>query len=256
MAPLIFDVVSYRNQLEACKKTFGIVPHPAFERLEAPSGQPMSTPWIVCAVGRPAQQAEPANNFSLTSPTEPTVTHRAAPFPSFDFEPPLPAIPDARTTWRDLDFAKDDAEEIRRYEEKARLRTMPRVEIKNVWTDYDVARDGMAGMLIHTQFASANLQNEGLQVIASFYYEKTQKPVESAAHEFSTTNATLCVSNNFTPPYRHALYEDFQLFLPVNAFGVHTSGVWKLTFEVVIRQTEPNWTVLARSPWQYCDFTL
>lgn len=91
MAPLIFDVVSYRNQLEACKRTFGIVPHPAFERLEAPSGQPMTTPWIVCAVGRPAEQAKPANDVSI-APQPDLLTPQRAPV-SYDSIALGPAAP-------------------------------------------------------------------------------------------------------------------------------------------------------------------
>lgn len=91
MAPMIFDFVSYRNQLEACKKTFGIVPHPAFERLEAPSGQPMTTPWIVCAVGRPAKQTEPADHFSI-APHPDLLTPQRAPV-SYDRVALGPAAP-------------------------------------------------------------------------------------------------------------------------------------------------------------------
>jgi hypothetical protein len=251
-----FDFVSYKNQLEACRKTFGLVPHPAFERLEAPSGQPMTTPWIVCAVGRPGEKAKPANYYSLATSAETTTPCRVSPFPSFDVEPPLPSIPDARGIWRDFEFTETDAEEIRRCEDEARRRTLPRAEIKSVWTEYDVRLDGHDGIMIHAQFRTANLENEELSAIASFYFDGTERPVESAWEAFSTSDGTLCVSYFFRPRYRNTLFRDLQMFLPLDAFRLQGNGLWRLKFEVVIRRSEPTWAVLAQSPWQHFEITL
>jgi len=246
----IFDFVSYKNQLEACKQTWGLVPHPAFERLEAPSGLPMTTPWSVCAVGRKAEP-EPAKSFYSLASTETPVSPRArVSFPEFDTQPPT------RSIARAVDTIETDREERRRAEEEARCRAEPRVEISDIWTDHSVECDGRDGMLIHTAFTSANLQDRNLQAIAFFYYDGTQKPVASALKEFSTSEGGLCVAEDFSPRYQRAKFSGFWLFLPLDAFRIKSKGTWRLKFEVVIRRAEPTWAVLTRSPWQYFDYSV
>jgi len=247
---LNFDFVSYKNQLEACRKTWGLVPHPTFERLQAPSGLPMTTPWSVCAVGRKAEP-EAARNFNSLARTEtPVLAPARVHFPEFDTQQPT------RSISRAIDTIETDREEHRRAEEEARRQTLPRAEIKSVWTNYDARRGGRDGMLIHTQFTTANLETEELSAIASVYYDGTQRPVESAEEAFCATDGTLCVSDFLRPRYRNGLYQDFRLFLPLDAFRIHGSGLWKLKFEVVIRRVEPTWAVLTRSPWQNFEFRL
>jgi len=56
---MIFDFVSYQNQLEAHRQTRGAVPHPAFQLYKSPIGLPMTTPWTVCAIGQPANGNTP-----------------------------------------------------------------------------------------------------------------------------------------------------------------------------------------------------
>src|SRR5580698_6233605 len=101
---MILDFESYRNQLKACRMTGGFVPHPAFQLLQAPSGLPMTTPWIVCAVGQPVQPSKPALDIRFPDdPPAPTLR----PFlndASFEIAPVTRSIPDASVMWRDLHF--------------------------------------------------------------------------------------------------------------------------------------------------------
>jgi hypothetical protein len=67
---MIFDPVSYKNQLEACRMTRGLVPHPAFQLLKSPTGLPMTTPWTVCAVGRSPVPTPTKGLFDFRAPAK------------------------------------------------------------------------------------------------------------------------------------------------------------------------------------------
>lgn len=54
------DFVTYQNQLEACRLTHGLVPHPAFQPMTSSNGMPLTSPWQVCALGQTAEKTKPA----------------------------------------------------------------------------------------------------------------------------------------------------------------------------------------------------
>jgi hypothetical protein len=251
----MFDFVSYRNQLKASRMTGGIVPHPAVRLLQSPLGFSMTTPWSVCAVGQPAEPAMPAFDFCSAAESHVPASSPAFPPLSFGIPPAAPSFPVAPPRQHDLGLTDYDREEIRRYEERMRRPPEPWVEIENVWTEYNARCDGREGMLIHTEFSSANLWGEGLQAIAFFYYDDTvPAPVESQTAGFRTQDGDLCVSARFSPSFQRSVYRDFQLFLPLETLHFRNCGVWNFKYVVVVRSTEPYWTEFARSPWQRFEF--
>jgi len=254
----MFDFVSYRNQLKGSRMTGGIVPHPAVRLLQSPLGFPMTTPWSVCAVGRPVGRANVLLAFSSPAEFHVPAISPALPPLSFGVPPAAPPFPKVTETWRNsLGSTEYDPEEIRRYEERVRRPPEPSVEIEDVWTEHEARRDGRDGMVIHAQFSSANLWGESLQAIALFHYDDTVRaPVESQAAGFCTKDGDLCVSRRFSPSYQRSVYRDFQLFLPLETLHFRNCGVWNFKYEVVIRSTEPYWTQFARSPWQHFEFRL
>ncbi len=198
----------------------------------------------------------PAFDFSTPAEFHVPALSPALPPLSFGVPPVAPSFPAAPAIRQhDLGFTDYDREEIRRYEERLRRPPDPWVEIENVWTEYDAWRDGRDGMLIHTQFNSANLWGESLQAIAFFYYDDTvPAPVESRAAGFHTKNGGLCVSRRFSPSFQRSVYRDFQLFLPLDTLHFRNCGGWNFKYVVVVRSTEPRWTELARSSWQHFEF--
>ena len=252
---MMFDFVSYRNQLKASRMGGGIVPHPSVRLLQSPLGFPMTTPWSVCAVGKPAEPAMPAVNFHSAAESHVPALSPAFPPLSFGVPPATPSAPAApQIRQHDLGFTDYDRGDLRRYEERVRRRLEPYVEIQDAWTEHNARRDGREGMLVHASFRTGNLWGAGLQAIACFYYnDAAQGPVESPGPDFSTGDGALCVYDYFSPPFGRSVYRDFQLFLPLDTLHFRDCGLWNFKYQVVIRSTEPYWTQFARSPWQYFE---
>jgi hypothetical protein len=234
---MIFDFVSYRNQLEACRMTGGLVPHPAFQLLKSPSGLPMTTPWSVCAVGQPVQPPKPVFEFRFPAVSPAPASGPVLSCPSVYVPPPVTrALPDESEPWSDLQFC-------------------PRAAFRNVWTDYNVCRNGEDGMEIHAAFEIDNSQNREFRAIAFFHADDGYgDPVPTNAEGFQTTTGGLCVSEYFKPPYQFTVYRDFRLFLPYRTMPFGNGFVWRLKFYIVLREENRSETELAKSNWQ--RFTL
>jgi len=234
---LNFDFVSYKNQLEACRMTGGLVPHPAFQLLQSPSGLPMTTPWSVCAVGQPVQPSKPQLDFRLPSASPAPASGPVLSCPSVYVPPVTRSLPDASETWSDLQFC-------------------PRAAFWNVWTDYDACRNGEDGMEIHAAFEIDNSQNRKLQAIAFFHADDGYgDPVPTNAEGFQTTAGGLCVWKYFAPPYQFTDFGDFRLFLPYRTIAFENCGVRGLKFYIALREKAPATSVLTRSDWQRFKLT-
>lgn len=232
---MIFDFVSYRNQLEACRMTGGLVPHPAFQLLKSPSGLPMTTPWSVCAVGEPVQPSKPQLDLRLPAASPVPASGPVLSCPSAYVPPVTRSLPDESETWSDLQFCQRGA-------------------FCQVWTDYNVWRNGEHGMKIHAAFEIDNSQNREFRAIAFFYADDGYgDPVPTSAAGFQTTLGGLCTWEYFTPPYRFTEYRDFWLFLPYRTISSGHGVAWRLKFYLVLRE-EDRPGVLTKSDWQ--RFTL
>jgi hypothetical protein len=230
---MIFDFVSYKNQLEACRMTGGLVPHPAFQLLKSPSGLPMTTPWSVCAVGQPVQPPKPAIEFRLPAVAPILASGPVLSSPPVYVPPVTRSIREARETWSDLQLC-------------------PRAAFQNVWTDHNVCRNGEWGMVIHAAFEIDNSQNHELQAIAFFHADDGYgDPVPTRAEGFQTTMCGLCVWKHFTPCYQFTEYGDFRLFLPYRTICSGQGVEWRLKFRIVLREKDRSETVLAKSGWQW-----
>jgi hypothetical protein len=234
---VIFDFVSYRNQLEACRMTGGLVPHPAFQLLKSPSGLPMITPWIVCAVGQPVQPPKPAVEFRIPAAPPPPVSGPVLSCPPIYVPPVKRSLHDAGETWSDPQFG-------------------PGASFQSVWTDHNVRQNGEYGMEIHAAFEIDNSQNREFQAIAFFYADDWYgDPVPTSAEGFQTTTGGLCVWENFTPPYQFTEYRDFRLFLPYRTICSGDGVAWCLKFHVVLREEGRAQMELAKSDWQRFTIT-
>jgi hypothetical protein len=234
---MIFDFVSYKSQLEACRMTGGLVPHPAFHLLKSPSGLPMTTPWSVCAVGEPVQPPKPAVEFRPPAALPITASVPVLSCPSVYVPPVTRWLPAASETWNDLQFGS-------------------RAAFQNVWTDHNVRRNGDYGMEIHTAFEIDNSQDREFQAIAFFHADDGYgDPVPTNAEGFQTTMGDLCAWKYFTPPFQFTEYSDFRLFLPYRTICPGHGVEWRLKFYVVLRQGERLGRVLAKSGWRRFTFT-
>ncbi len=233
---MIFDFVSYKNQLEACRMTGGLVPHPAFQLLKSPSGLPMTTPWSVCAVGQPVQPSKPQVDFRFPAAPPTPASGPVLSCPAVYVPPVTRFLPDASEIWSDLQFC-------------------PRAVFRNVWTDHNVCSNGEWGMEIHAAFEIHNSQNREFQAIAFFHADDGYgDPVPTRAEGFQTTTGGLCVWEHFTPPYRLTEFRDFWLFLPYRTICSGHGVEWRLKFYIALREEDRSGTVLTKSDWQ--RFTL
>lgn len=216
--------------------TGGLVPHPAFQLLKSPSGLPMTTPWIVCAVGQPVQPPKPAVEFRLPVASPTPVSSPVISCPPVYVPPVTRFLPDPSETWSDRQFCQ-------------------RAAFRNVWTDHNVCRNEELGMEIHAAFEIDNSQNREFQAIAFFHADDGYgDPVPTNAEGFQTTAGGLCVWKYFTPSYQFTDYRDFRLFLPYRTFCFGYGVEWRLKFHVVLRGEDRPETVLSKSDWQ--RFTL
>jgi len=212
--------------------TGGLVPHPAFQLLKSPSGLPMTTPWIVCAVGQPVQPPKPAVEFRLPAASTTPVSGPVLSCPPVYVPPVTQSLPDPSATWRDLQF-------------------WPRAAFQGVWTDYNVSRNGENGMEIHAAFEIDNSQNREFQAIAFFHADDSYgDPVPTSAEGFQSTAGDLCVWEYFTPPYQLTEYGDFRLFLPYQTMPFGNGVAWRLKFQLMLREEDRPETALATSAWQ------
>jgi hypothetical protein len=89
------DSITRKNQIEACRLTGGLVPHPNFKPLYSWNGLPLGSPFQVALCGRPA-------NSAVSAPDQPTSTYVP---PSIQAAPQMPDT--LETTYDDFAYSSD-----------------------------------------------------------------------------------------------------------------------------------------------------
>jgi hypothetical protein len=88
--------------------------------------------------------------------------------------------------------------------------------IESVWVDHDVQRNGMKGKIIHAHFSVQNMNGLTGSVGAYFYFGNDQQLIDFH-NSHHNEHGHVCVTEDFTPRYRDAIFDDFPLFMPYSA---------------------------------------
>lgn len=127
----------------------------------------------------------------------------------------------------------------------------PKAQIKDLWTEHNIIKNDVMGMIIHVKFDIDNFKDNRGEAIA-FFFDNTQAPLRDTNSKYSTSDGQVAAGNTFKPDYVNTVYEDFQIFLPYSELEVG-SGQHILKLVVVIRDDQDS-TELARSGWD--SFTI
>ena len=104
--------------------------------------------------------------------------------------------------------------------------------VERVWTEQNVYKNELKGMMIHVKFNINNALGKNGKVIAYFNYQDGNA-LEDYNGKYCTTDGHICASSKFSPKYNSSNYNDFKIFMPYSELHMG-SGNSKLDFYVII----------------------
>jgi hypothetical protein len=123
------------------------------------------------------------------------------------------------------------------------LDNQPKGIFKKIWVDFDIVEAGIRGMRIHLNFQVDNIKDSKCQATA-FFYSDDGNHLKDSNKNYCSTSGQVCTSDDFTPGYKNAIYEDLSLFMPYNE--LHLEGEHGLTFRIRLfdrsKQTDVAWS--------------
>ncbi len=125
----------------------------------------------------------------------------------------------------------------------------PGVAIEAVETEMNY----QGGMRIHLSLLTQNLTGAKLTIGAFFYHDNGQKVIcPSAPSGSRTPSGHVTAQGSLTPDRDNSTYDDFTLYLPLDAFNDLGSGKWPLKFQV---QIQAGGKLFATSDWHSFQLT-
>jgi hypothetical protein len=129
----------------------------------------------------------------------------------------------------------------------------PRGKFHKIWVDHNFGSGSTKGMRIHIKFEVDNLKDVSCRVIAYFHFQSGIKLKSNENSSYRTSDNQVCVGSNFEPSYNESTYNDFPLFIPYSEFGISSTGIHELKFEVSLYVKKTN-HFFAQSHWVYFDY--
>ncbi len=125
----------------------------------------------------------------------------------------------------------------------------PGVAIESLTTEMNY----QGGMRIHLSLITQQLEGARLTIGAFFYHDNGQKVIcPNAPSGSRTPSGHVTAQGTLTPESDNSTYDDFTLFLPLNAFNDLGSGKWPLKFQV---QIQAGGKLFATSDWHSFQLT-
>lgn len=126
-------------------------------------------------------------------------------------------------------------------------------KINKVWVEENIYENGKAGMRIHVNMNTYNLNSKQCQLAAYFYTESGTALIDTNG-QYTTVKGNVSIGESFTPPYDNTLYEDFTLFMPYRELHISQDGNYM--FHVILWNTSVSpIRELSRSAWTTFQYT-
>ncbi len=119
-------------------------------------------------------------------------------------------------------------------------------KINKVWVEENIYENGKAGMRIHVNMNTYNLNSKQCQLAVYFYTESGTALIDTNAR-YNSAGGKVSLGENFTPPYDNALYEDYKIFMPYEE--LHTSNGNYKFYVILWDMSISSGKQLAESDW-------
>jgi hypothetical protein len=87
------------------------------------------------------------------------------------------------------------------------------------WIEHNEIENGRKGMRVHVRFVVTNGKGVPCRMIAYFLYEEG-KALRAVDPKYRTTTGTVSASENLTPTYDAATFDNFRVFVPYDALNM------------------------------------
>lgn len=95
----------------------------------------------------------------------------------------------------------------------------PIVEFDTAWVDYNVTVEGEKGMVVHTKFTLRNLKDIPLELTVRIQKEDGDT-LTSNNSTYRNKGGQLAVFRPIKAGFANAVYQDYDVFIPYNAFNI------------------------------------
>ncbi len=129
--------------------------------------------------------------------------------------------------------------------------SQPRAEIQSIWVDHNVHDNETKGMRIHIKFTIHNSKDEECMAVAHFYSDSGAL-LKDFNGQYNSADGYVAVGTNFTPVHTGTIFEDFQLFMPIDELHLD-KGIYNLKF--VIKLYRKDIGFFAESCDQYFKYS-
>lgn len=85
--------------------------------------------------------------------------------------------------------------------------------VKKTWIDHGVTRDGVEGMVVHTEFSIIGQKGKESKIVI-FIKDENGNYVKDKNGRYCSTSGDICFSERFTPSYDNSNFSDYDIFVP------------------------------------------
>ncbi len=118
-------------------------------------------------------------------------------------------------------------------------------KIQDVWVDYNIFKNDMKGLSVHTKFSVRNMQDKKVECIVAFYDENKNR-IKTSSTNYQTSNNSAVTWTYVTPKYKSTTFNDVECFMPYKALEM-AEGKHRYYYKVFVRDADAN--ILASSDY-------
>lgn len=126
------------------------------------------------------------------------------------------------------------------------------VRLRNTWLEHGVVKDGVPGMIIHTDLIANGMLNKKINLYATFYDKNGKRNVGNLNGYRYSDGSTTTYIENLSCIYAQSEWKNLPLFLPYAALK-HQSG--KNEFSYILQVTSGNTQNIAYTQKAYFNVT-
>lgn len=122
-------------------------------------------------------------------------------------------------------------------------------DIKRVWEEHNVRKNGRLGMKIHTNFEIKNRKGLPVKLVGYFYQRNLGRgfnisyPIEDRDGLYTTSSGQVSTESMIIrPTYNSSIYNDITMFIPYDQLEVRERGEHNIRFDVIL------WDISGQSP--------
>jgi len=123
-------------------------------------------------------------------------------------------------TYTALQFANANLEILFRTLALPETFLRPSVSFEDAWFEHNVKMGMHTGLEVHVRFQVDNLRSYPCRLAAFVHYIENDNPVECRMQDplYRTPNGNITIQEDFMPYYTSTIFDDFDMFIPYEAF--------------------------------------